>query len=194
MSITKDTKPNTTHIGLLHIVAEDNNGQFVYIKDFEKLMGISGNHKGYPCKHCLSRFTSNERLSNDYKMGCCDVVGTLKLMPKEDPNIIEYTSKCYEEYAPFVFEGDFERFNIQHSTTTRMNTNSYTDAISTHEPNSYAIHISITNQFENKIDEVDVKAYYLFRGDNTIEQFIVCLIDIKEQIMKLIQKISWSRF
>jgi len=67
-----------------------------------------------------------------------------------------------------------ECFNIQHSTTTRNNTNSYTDIISTHEPNSYAIHISRTNQFENNIDEVDLKSYYLFRGDNTIEQFIIC--------------------
>ena len=35
----KNTQPNTTHIDLLHIVDEDNNGHFVYIKDFEKLMG-----------------------------------------------------------------------------------------------------------------------------------------------------------
>ena len=39
-------------------------------------------------------------------MGCYDVVGTLKLMPKEDENIIEDTSNGYEEYAPFVIESD----------------------------------------------------------------------------------------
>ena len=76
-------------------------------------------------------------------------------MPKEDQDIIEYTSKGYEEYAPFVIEIDYECFNIQHSTTTRSKTNSHTDITWTHEPNSYAIHISITNQLENKIDEVD---------------------------------------
>jgi len=70
-------------------------------------------------------------------------------MPKENQNVIEYTSKGYEEYAPFVSESDFECFNIQHSTTTRNKTDSYTDIISTHEPNSYAIHISITNQFHD---------------------------------------------
>ena len=43
MYITKNTKPNTIHIDLLHIVDEDNNGHFVYIKDFEKL---SGKHNG----------------------------------------------------------------------------------------------------------------------------------------------------
>ena len=84
MYITKITKPNAVHIDLLHIVDEDNNGLFVYIKDFEKLMGTSGKHmgtsgkhKGYYCKHCLSKFTSSERLSNHYEMGCYDVVGTL---------------------------------------------------------------------------------------------------------------------
>ena len=102
-------------------------------------------------------------------------------MPKEGQIIIEYTSKGYEEYAPFVIESDFECFNIQHTTTARNNTNSYTDIISTHEPNSYAIHISISNQFESKIDEVDLKSYYLFRGDDTIEHFIICLIDIQEK-------------
>ena len=101
-------------------------------------------------------------------------------MPKEDQNIIEYTSKGYEEYAPFVIESDFECCNIQHLTTTRNKTNPYADIISTHEPNSYAIHIPITNQFENKVDEINLKSYYLFRGDNTIEQFITCLIDIQE--------------
>ena len=81
-------------------------------------------------------------VTNHYKMGCYDVVGTLKLMPKEDRNIIEYTSKGYEEYAPFVLGSDFECFHIQHSTATRNNANSYIDIISTHGPNSYAIHIN----------------------------------------------------
>ena len=89
----KNTKPNTIHIDLLHIVDAYNNGHFVEIKDFEKLMGSHGKHKGYYCKHCLSTFTSHERLCSHYKMGCYDVVGTLKLMPKEDQTIIVYQSK-----------------------------------------------------------------------------------------------------
>ena len=163
------------------MVHEDNIGNFVYIKDIEKLMGTSGKHRGYYCKHCLSKFTSHERLSNHYKMGCYDVAGTLDLMPKENQNIIEHTSNGYEEDARFEIETDFECFNIQHSTATRNNTNSHTDIISTHEPNSYDIHTPITNQFEHKIDEVDLKAFYLFRGENTIEQFIICFIDIQEK-------------
>ena len=95
-------------------------------------------------------------------MGCYDVVGTLKLMPKEDQIIIEYTSKGYEEYAPFVIADDSKWFNIKHTTTARNNTTSYTDIILTHEPNSYAIHISISNQFENKVDELDLKSFHLF--------------------------------
>ena len=35
MYITKNTKSKTIHIDLLHIVDEDNNGHFIYIKDFE---------------------------------------------------------------------------------------------------------------------------------------------------------------
>ena len=134
-------KPNTSHIDLLQIDDEDSNGHFVYIKDFEKLMGSSGKRKMYYNKHCFSKFTSHGRLCNDYKMGCYAVVGTLKIMPKQDQSIIEYTSKGYEEYAPFVIENDFECFNIQHTTTTRNNAKSYTYVISTHEPNLYATHI-----------------------------------------------------
>jgi len=55
MYITKNTKPNVIHIDLLHIVDEASNGHFVYIKDFEKLMGTNGRHKGYYCKHGLSK-------------------------------------------------------------------------------------------------------------------------------------------
>ena len=43
-------------------------------------------------------------------------------------------------------------------------TNSYTDTISTHEPNSHAIHISITKQFENKIDEIEFKKHTTYSG------------------------------
>ena len=57
-------------------------------------------------------------------MGCYDVVGTLKLMPKEDQSIIEHTSKGYEEYAPFAIESDFEFFNMQHTTTSSNNAKS----------------------------------------------------------------------
>jgi hypothetical protein len=35
-----------------------------------------------------------------------EVVGTLNLMPKEDQSTIEYTSKGYEAYAPFVIQSD----------------------------------------------------------------------------------------
>ena len=72
--------------------------------------------------------------------------------------------------------------NIQHSTTTINKTNSNTDIKSTHEPNSYAIHISISNQFKSKIDEVDLRLYYLFKGNNTIEHFIICLLDIPAKL------------
>ena len=43
------------------------------------------------------------------------------------------------------------------------------------------MHISISKHFEDKIDEVGLESYYLFRGDNTIEHFIMCLIDIQEK-------------
>ena len=45
----------------------------------------------------------------------------------------------------------------------------------------HMLYISITNQFENKIVEVDLKAYCFFRGDKIINQFIICLIDIQEK-------------
>jgi len=115
MYITKNTKPKAIHIDLLPIVDEDGSGHLVYIKDFEELMGSSGKHKGYYCKHCLSKFTSHTRLCNLYKMGCYDVVGTLRSMSKEGQSIIGHTLKDYEEYAPFVIESYFAYFNIQHN-------------------------------------------------------------------------------
>ena len=79
---SENIKQNTIHIDLLCIVDEDSNGHFVAIKDFEMLMGSSGKHKGYYCKHCLSKFTSHERLSNHYKMGCYDVETNAKRRPE----------------------------------------------------------------------------------------------------------------
>ena len=74
----KTIKTNVIHIDLLHIVDEDSNVHFVYVKDFEKLMGTNGEHKGYDCKHCLSKCTSYEMLCNHYNMGCYYVVRTLE--------------------------------------------------------------------------------------------------------------------
>ena len=61
-------------------------------------MGSSGKHKGHYCKHCLSKFTSHERFCSHYKMGCYNVVGTLKLMPKEDHNIIDINQNVMKNY------------------------------------------------------------------------------------------------
>ena len=52
----------------------------------------------------------------------------------------------------------------------------------------HMLYTSITNQFENQIEEVDLQAYYLFRGDNTIEHSIICLIDIQEKGNKEISR------
>ena len=62
MYTTKNIKPTAIHIDLLHIVDEDSNGHFVYIKDFDKLRGTSGKHQGYHCKHYPSNFTSKRKV------------------------------------------------------------------------------------------------------------------------------------
>ena len=81
-----------------------------------------------------------------------------------------------------------------------LNTQPQQEIIQTHTLTSYQhmnqihmLYISISSQFENKIDEVDLKSYYLSRGDDTIENSIISLIDIQEEY-KVNKEISWNGF
>ena len=86
---------------------------FVYIKDFDKLMGANGKHRTYYCKHCVQPFSSEDKLKCHMNRGCCNIVGTVRVSPKEDENWIQYEDNRVmytEKLRPFVCHADFVFF------------------------------------------------------------------------------------
>ena len=55
-------------------------------KYFNKLMGSKGNRRTYYYKHCVQAFSSAEKLKCHMNRGCCNVVGTIRVLPKQNEN------------------------------------------------------------------------------------------------------------
>ena len=111
---TKNTNKYAQHIDLLYLIdSETNKEHFVYIKDFNKLMGSNGKHRTYYCKHCVQPFSSEEKLKYHINRGCYNIVGTIRVLPKKDDKWIEYEPHKMvdkEKLCPFVCHTDFECF------------------------------------------------------------------------------------
>ena len=53
-------------------------------------MGANGKHRTYYCKHCAQPFRSEENLKCHMNRGCYNIVGTFRVLPKEDETWIQY--------------------------------------------------------------------------------------------------------
>ena len=100
----------THHISLLKI--EDDNGKthYVYIKDYDKLIGKQTNkseHKLFHCRYCQHGFKRQELLDKHLHRGCSSVEGqSVKLPDKGD--VIEFLNGHRQFKCPYVVYGDFE--------------------------------------------------------------------------------------
>ena len=96
--------------------SESNEEHFLYIKDFNKLMGSDGKHRTYYCKNCVQPFSSEERLKCHLNRVCFTVVGTIRALPNKDEKWIkyEYDKMMYnEKLCTFVCQADFECFCVK---------------------------------------------------------------------------------
>ena len=94
----------THHIDLLKIINGDNY-HYVYIKDFNKLIGSQTNKKKikkYHCHHCLHGFQSEELLKQHEEKGCMAVEGQQVEMPTEDQTM-KFQNHYKKLKAPFVY-------------------------------------------------------------------------------------------
>ena len=53
-------------------------------------MNAKGKRRTYNCKHCLQRFSSEEKLRCHMNRGCYNIVGTVRVLPKDDETWIQY--------------------------------------------------------------------------------------------------------
>ena len=53
-------------------------------------MGSNGKHRAYYCKHCVRPSSSEEKLKCHINKGCYNVVGTIRVLPKQNEKWIQY--------------------------------------------------------------------------------------------------------
>ena len=204
---TKNTNKYAQHIDLLYLIdSETNKEHFVYIKDFNKLMGSNGKHRTYYCKHCVQPFSSEEKLKYHINRGCYNIVGTIRVLPKKDDKWIEYEphKMVYKErLCPFVCHADFECFCVkehkhdEEDTATSSNEPNLKKAKQTtrtvesnHNPNSYSINIEVREDYVDIVNKHNLKLFYLHRDEHedAVEAFIHQMIEIEEQILSICKK------
>ena len=98
------------HINLL--LTDDGNGKnhYVYIKDYDRLVGGQTNkrkNKLHHCRYCQHGFVRKDLLTKHMTTGCLAVEGQSVKLP-EKGETIHFKSIYRKQKCPFVIYGDFE--------------------------------------------------------------------------------------
>jgi hypothetical protein len=127
-------KRATHQISLLKLEDGDDY-HYVYIKDYDKLIGSQTNkhnEKKYHCFHCNHGFKSQALLDEHSEKGCMAVEGQRIEMPSFNPDdpdkfFIKFKNHYKKLKAPFVIYADFECLTTRTGTvsTKEMKTDKY---------------------------------------------------------------------
>ena len=167
------------HIDLLKL-EEGNKSQYVYIKNYDRLIGCQTNKmkaKKFHCHTCLHGFGSEELLEKHITNGCLAVEGQQIEMPKEE-DIIKFRHHYKKLKAPFVIYADFECLTTIHDEPKNKNTK--TEKYQHHRPCGFMI---------NVINSIDGSSEpFLYRGEDCMDVFTEKMIEIKNRIMERIKE------
>ena len=165
-------------ICFISLILKNNKEHFVYIQDFNKLMGSTGKHRTYFCKRSVQPFSSEEKLKSHMNRGCYNVVGTIRVLPKQKEtwNQYEDDERCIKKNYVHMYgmrilnvcvkehkhEDEDDNNNASNTASSSNETPPHlrkkketTRKIeSNHEPNSYSINIEVGEEY---IDIVDKK-------------------------------------
>ena len=85
--------------------------------------------------------------------------------------------------APFVVYADFEALTRPVDKASKDPSKSYTDAYQTHEPCGFCIHI-VSSDKHRDFNPI------VYRGENTIQEFIFKMKEVEEMLMKEIKAVE----
>ena len=190
ITICRKTNTNKSdyHIDLLRIEDDDEN-HYVFIKDYDKLIGQQTNkHKAkvYHCKTCLHGFTTKTNLEKHLERGCMVEVGQQMEMPKEYEKI-SFKNHFKKEKFPFVIYGDFECLTVPEHKDPNIKTKTKTEKYQYHKPCGYML--NVVNSIDNTSQQ------HIYRGEDCMENFCFKLNEIRteiEDMMKYNEPIDMS--
>ena len=163
-----------THQVSLLKLEDGDDYHYVFIKDYDKIIGSQTNKmkaKKHHCFHCQHGFLTKELLDEHVEKGCMAVEGQQIQMPNEE-DIMVFKNHYKKLKAPFVIYADFE------CLTTR------TGRVSTKEVKEYQHHRPCGFMI-NVVNSIDGSSKpFLQRGKDCMDVFIQKLIEVKNEIME----------
>ena len=149
---------------------------YVFIKDYDKIIGSQTNKmkaKKHHCFHCQHGFLTKELLDEHVEKGCMAVEGQQIQMPKED-DIMVFKNHYKKLKAPFVIYADFECLTTRTGTVSTKEVK--TDKYQHHRPCGFMI---------NVVNSIDGSSKpFLYRGGDCMDVFIQKIIEVKDEVME----------
>ena len=172
----------TQHVDLLYI-QQAGQSHYCWIKDFSRFARVPSDHKHcakHFCRHCLHGFPTHEKLQIHLTHGCREITEARPVMPSGDDAVLAFKNFDKQYKAPFVIYADFECLTKPISKASRDSSRSHTDAYQRHEPCGFCAHIvsSDPNQTFKPV---------VYRGDNTVQEFIIKIKEIEDMLMAKIR-------
>lgn len=154
-----------TVINLL-LIEDDKNNHYVWIKNFNRLMGCQNHHKVFYCTRCLQKYSSIEKLE-EHKKDCLNNDVTKVMMP-EAGSITQFKNFGKMLKVPFVYYADFESYLIPVSGCNNNNKKSFTDIFQRHEIASFCLYRVCVDPKYNKL-------YMYDNNKNVMNDFLTTL-------------------
>ena len=164
-----------THQVSLLKLEDGDDYHYVFIKDYDKIIGSQTNKmkaKKHHCVHCQHGFLTKELLDEHVEKGCMAVEGQQIQMPNEE-GIMVFKNNYKKLKAPFVIYADFECLTTRTGTVSTKEVK--TDKYQHHRPCGFMINVV------NSIDGSSTP--FLHRGEDCMDVFIQKIIEVKNEIM-----------
>jgi hypothetical protein len=170
------------HINLLKIVDDNGKFHYVYIKDYNKLIGSQTNNsknKLYHCNFCQHGFKRQDLLEKHLSNGCLAVTGQSVELPKEGETIT-FKNPYRKFKCPFVAYADFECNTTKMEGGSSSSTSNVSSTIKYQEHTPTGFKINVVNCISETTET------FIYRGVDCMDVFFDKMKEIEDNIMKIL--------
>jgi hypothetical protein len=171
----------------LLLISEGDTKHYCWIKNFNRLMAIDGNHNAmHYCRRCLNCFTSKEALSNHNEY--CSQHDVQKIVMPKLGTMLKFKNYCRSMRVPFVVYADFESTIVPIDVCQPDPSGSYTKQYQKHIPSSFCYYIVC---FDDSIYSHVPVTYTAKSEDDDVAQ--IFLDSLEADIKKIYNKFKFPK-
>ena len=168
----------------LLLITENQNKNYVLIKDFNKFMYNQTKHKErkHFCMYCLQCLSSEKELTN-HKENCIQVDSTQTIkIPTKNDNILKFNNFHKQLAIPFVIYADFEAITEKIHGSESNNDKSFTEGYQKHTDCGYGYKVICC------YDDRYTKPVQIYRGEKAVYKFMEAMLEEVKYCKKMIKK------